>query len=168
MPSTSLTHASTDRCARCWIWRRTPLSCVIELFSPLFSFSNVFLHPYTLMWLVMVMSVFVAARPFSYLRVRVTLSPHHLTIPLYNFDLVPNSLDTARMYISLQVSLSNVSLLFPSKLRAFYLSSPSTGLLRKSLTIRHCCLHRHSIFRAADLGAHRASHLLTHRHYDLY
>ena len=132
MPSTSLTHASTDRCARCRIWR-TPLSCVIELFSPLFSFSNVFLHPYTLMWLVMVMSVFVAARPFSYLRVRVTLSPHHFTIPLYKFDLVPNSLDTARMYISLRVSLSNVSLLFPSKTACFYLSSPSTAFLRRAL-----------------------------------
>ena len=124
MLSISLTHASEDRCARCRIWRRTPLSCVIELFFPLFSFSNVFLHPYTLIWLVMVMSVFVAAHPFSYLRVRVTLSPHHFTIPLYNFDLVPNSLDTAHMYISLRVSLSNVSLLFPSKLRAFISRAP--------------------------------------------
>ena len=79
----------------------------------------------------MVMSVFVAARPFSYLRVRVTLSPHHLTIPLYNFDLVPNSLDTACMYISLRVSLSNVSLLFPSKLRAFISRTPQLDFLEE-------------------------------------
>ena len=51
-------------------------------------------------------SVFIASMP-QWLRVHfcicvfVTLSPHHLTIPHYNFDLVSDSLDMARMYINL-------------------------------------------------------------------